>query len=249
MKQKIKIMKPKQQPSDEEIQSYMNFDRLLENRKVALKSAQNITVFKWSLSVFTVAALVGGFLFLKNNPPVVVADGNQIRHNTAEKSQPISPIITNDSLMEENSSQPVASSKASKNPPTPNGRQSGPEKEPAKSVPQKESPTPIVESQYVQAEPHNGYSDLYNFFNANLVYPAEALKDSIQGVQTISCVINAVGKPEQIEIVNSLGEPFERESRRLIENMPAWKPATLNGKPVASKISLPITFQIQKIKK
>jgi periplasmic protein TonB len=104
------------------------------------------------------------------------------------------------------------------------------------------------ESEYVQAEPVKGYSDLYDFFNANLEYPADGLKDSIQGIQTISFVINTVGKPEQIQVVNSLGEPFDKESRRLIENMPAWKPATLAGKPVESKISIPITFQIQKVK-
>ena len=104
------------------------------------------------------------------------------------------------------------------------------------------------ESEYVQAEPAKGYSDLYDFFSTNLEYPADGLKDSIQGVQTISFVINTAGKPEQIQVVNSLGEPFDKESRRLIENMPAWKPATLNGKPVESKISIPITFQIQKVK-
>ena len=86
------------------------------------------------------------------------------------------------------------------------------------------------------------------FLMHNLEYPSDGLNDSIQGVQTISFVINTAGKPEQIQVVNSLGEPFDRESRRLIENMPAWKPATLNGKPVESKISIPITFQIQKIK-
>ena len=36
-------MKQHQQPSDEEIQSYMNFDRLLDSRKVALSfNANNV---------------------------------------------------------------------------------------------------------------------------------------------------------------------------------------------------------------
>jgi TonB family protein len=106
----------------------------------------------------------------------------------------------------------------------------------------------IKEDGYFQAEPLMGYSDLYEYFNANLVYPVEALKDSIQGVQTVSFVINTKGKPEQIEVIKSLGQPFEKECLRLIENMPEWKPATLNGKPVNSKISIPLTFQIQKLK-
>ncbi|HEX6226089.1 MAG TPA: energy transducer TonB, partial [Chryseolinea sp.] len=115
-------------------------------------------------------------------------------------------------------------------------------------VTQKKSETSVTESGYVQAEPAQGYSVLYNFFSTNLKYPPEGLKDSIQGVQTISFVINTMGKPEDITIVNSLGKSFDEESTRLVENMPDWKPAMLDGKPVASKISLPITFQIQKIK-
>jgi hypothetical protein len=60
-------------------------------------------------------------------------------------------------------------------------------------------------------------------------------------------VVNTDGKPENITIKQSLGEPFEKEARRLIENMPLWKPATLNGKPVSSQMSIPLTFQIQKV--
>ena len=99
----------------------------------------------------------------------------------------------------------------------------------------------------MQAEPADGYSALYAYFNSNLVYPSEALKDSIQGVETVSFVINTDGKPEKITIRQSLGEPFEKEARRLIENMPLWKPATLNGKAVPSQMSVPLTFQIQKV--
>ena len=75
-----------------------------------------------------------------------------------------------------------------------------------------------------------------------------ALNDSIQGVQIISFVINKNGKVEQIEVEQSLGAEFEKESIRLIENMPEWKPAKLDGKPMSTRISIPITFQIQKIK-
>jgi TonB family protein len=105
------------------------------------------------------------------------------------------------------------------------------------------------EDLYVQAEPIEGYTKLYDYFAENLIYPAEALSDSIQGVQTISFIVSANGKPENITISNSLGLPFETEARRLIGNMPLWKPATLNGKPVPSKVAVPLTFQIKKISK
>ena len=138
-------------------------------------------------------------------------------------------------------------------PPKPNSARSpapsAKHEKPTDEASSKEEDKPeTAESGYIQAEPVQGYAELYEYFNANLVYPVEALKYSIQGVHTISFVINTQGMPEQIEIVKSLGPSFEKECKRLIENMPAWKPARLNGKPVPSKISLPLTFQIQKIK-
>jgi TonB family protein len=100
---------------------------------------------------------------------------------------------------------------------------------------------------YQQAEPLDGYSSLYDYFSANLVYPSESVKDSVEGVQTVKFIINTDGKPENIEIINSLGPLFELEAKRVIESMPQWQPAMLNGKPVPSQISLPVTFRINKI--
>jgi len=237
MKQKIKIMKHKQQLSDEEIQSYMNFDRLLDSRNVALSSTRPISVLKWSIPIFTVAVLTGWYLLVNNNTP-------------AEKQIATSPTIQQAPANTSNSS--IDERRPSSTPGDDEIK-----KVPDAKIAKRNSESPIIkegpkslpnESGYVQAEPAKGYSDLYNFLNANLQYPAEALSDSIQGVQTISFVVNTEGKPEQVQVVNSLGAPFDIESRRLIENMPAWKPATLNGKPVESKISIPITFQIQKVK-
>ena len=105
-----------------------------------------------------------------------------------------------------------------------------------------------MEDVYVQAEPVQGYALLYAYFNDHLVYPPSAVKDSVQGVETISFVVNAEGKAEKVEVKQSLGEAFDKEARRLVAGMPAWKPATLNGRPVPSSIALPITFQIQRIK-
>jgi len=237
MKQKIKIMKHKQQLSDEEIQSHMNFDSLLDSRKVALSTTRPISVLKWSIPIFTAAILTGWYLLVNNNTPakkqvVTSHQGQEVPANTSD------------------------SSKDERRPPSTPSEDGIKQAQDAK-IAKRKSEAPIIkegskpltnESEYVQAEPAKGYSDLYNFLNTNLQYPSEALSDSIQGVQTISFVINTEGKPEQVQVVNSLGAPFDKESRRLIENMPAWKPATLNGKPVESKISIPITFQIQKVK-
>ena len=89
----------------------------------------------------------------------------------------------------------------------------------------------------------NGFPALYQYFDTELHYPAEALKDSIHGIVTVKFVISEAGKTDQITIVTPLCPPCDREALRVIEHMPPWKPATHNGKPVASKVSVPLTFE------
>jgi len=98
------------------------------------------------------------------------------------------------------------------------------------------------------AEPIIGYPKLYTYFDEELKYPENLQSDSINGVITASFVINTEGNPEQITIINSLGPAFDEEVKRLIVGMPKWKPATLNGKPVTSKVSIPFTFTISRKK-
>ena len=77
-------MKHKQQPSDEEIQSYMNFDRLLDSRKVALSSTRPMSVLKWSIPIFTVAVLTGWYLLVNDNTPAK----KQVATFTADSAGP-----------------------------------------------------------------------------------------------------------------------------------------------------------------
>ena len=237
MKQKIKIMKHKPELSDEEIQSYMNFDRLLEDRKMVGNHARYALLKK----LIPILIIIGGtawltFLSLDESP-------TESRNLTEPKVQqpPTQP--------EKHS--PVATEEVDKAREERNQAKSNAEPKLEKAEVRRPEGTPVektVENDvYIQAEPVDGYSDLYTYFNSQLIYPAESVKDSIQGVQTISFVINAQGKPEKIEMKQSLGEPFDREARRLIENMPLWKPASLNGKPVSSQMSLPLSFQVHKV--
>jgi protein TonB len=101
---------------------------------------------------------------------------------------------------------------------------------------------------FIQAEPVAGYPALYEYFMRELKYPAEAVADSVQGVVSVMFTINAQGKPEKIQVEQSLSPALDREAMRVIANMPAWKPATYNQKPMPSRISLPLTFQIKKIR-
>lgn len=104
----------------------------------------------------------------------------------------------------------------------------------------KETPTDV----YIEAEPVNGYDDLYAYFEKELKYPVEVAV-AAEGDVEVTFVINREGKPEHIKFVNSLGPEFDKEVIRVINNMPGWKPAMQNGKPVPARISQSFTFSIK----
>lgn len=234
MKQKIKIMKEQPQLSDEEIRSYMNFDGLMASRKQAL-SKPKIHLLKW---IIPSIAIIGVGAWLIFTPAENV---QQSQDPVLEEQPPVTAAPAED--IPSSNEQGVVSAVEEEKPVLKNEKPSATRKENDHQSDEKKSPEDV----YIQAEPIDGYSSLYAYFNSNLVYPSVAVKDSIQGVETVSFIINTDGKPEKITIKQSLGEPFEKEARRLIENMPQWKPATLNGKPVPSQMSVPLTFQIQKV--
>lgn len=237
MKQKIKIMRHKPELSDEEIRSYMDFERLVASSKRVTGATKLYWVLKRTVPVVAITGIAVWFIFFANTnkeQPIT----KDVEH---QESQPVQsreeqiPDGTQQEQTQENQDKTSASSV----------------KAPVKVEKKRQAPLPpegISEDVYIQAEPVDGYPALYDYFNTQLVYPLESIKDSIQGVQIISFSINLEGRAEKIQVKQSLGESFEKEARRLIENMPLWKPATLNGKPVLSQMSLPLTFQIQKVK-
>ena len=73
--------------------------------------------------------------------------------------------------------------------------------------------TDSVKSAFVPAEPIDGYPALYDYFSKELRYPEDALKDSIQGVTSVTFIINAQGKPEHVSTDRALPEAFDKEAR------------------------------------
>jgi TonB family protein len=237
MKQKI-TMKDKPQLSDEEIEHFMNFEGVIKKHGEKLILQKWYTRLLWisSAAIFT---SVSAWYIIKHNEQSSItekvdskltetetlqAPKNELSVKTTDTDTSLKSLEKEVTKKVETSTKPTIETK-----------------------PVKETiDITVVEPIYIQAEPINGFPELYNYLNANLIYPPESLKDSLQGVQVVSFIINVNGKPEKIQIHNSLGQPFEKETIRLIESMPLWKPATLNGKAVPSKISLPLTFKIYK---
>ena len=204
---KLNIMKTRPQISDAEIQSMMDFDKVLHQHASA-KRWRYIPVIAGVL-----VALVAGWFFLKP---------------TAEK---IPVATTQPGPKEEIKPTEVLTPK------------------PAEVIVKKQKqevsqPKEATADIYTEAEPVSGYDDLYAYFEKELKYPADA-SVAAEGDVAVTFVINKKGKPEQIKFINSLGPEFDKEVIRVINNMPGWKPATQNGKPVPAKISQSFTFDVK----
>ena len=229
-------MKRKSEISDEEINQYMDFDGLLHKQAVLVNKIQ---WWKYSVPVVILTAASIWYFVYQPGPavsPEQLVSKQEVATSPEELTQPKEVVL--DSVSTEAPSEPKTKQ-------IDNHRKiSKPTGKAAPDVIKNES---IKENVYVQAEPIDGYTTLYTFLNNHVVYPKEALKDSLQGVVTVSFVINGDGTASHIEASQSLGPAFQAEAIRLVETMPRWKSATLNGKPVPSKISLPITFQIKSV--
>ncbi len=78
----------------------------------------------------------------------------------------------------------------------------------------------------------------------NFRYPIEAQKNKIQGVVSIEFIINTDGEKEKIT-TKGPSPILEKEARRIINLLPKFKPALVNGKPTKMPYSIPITFKLR----
>ncbi len=229
---KLKIMNKEPSITDDEIQKTMNFDALIKQHSVATAKS---TLVKKALFLFagTVIICFTGYFFWPA----------QRGESLTNRQQGIEEVNTPQAIVPENTNTLLAAKQTITNKPK-NVR----EKKKYRTSTNKTEKITSTES-YAEAEPISGFPKLYDYLNQEIIYPKQMVKDSIQGVESVSFIIDVNGKAGQVIILHSLGKYFDEEAFRLLNAMPAWNPALLNGKPVASRVTLPLNFTIQAVKK
>lgn len=79
-----------------------------------------------------------------------------------------------------------------------------------------------------------------------LRYPQEAIDLGIQGRVVVDFVVERDGTVTDAQVTKSVHHLLDAEALRVIMVSPKWKPATINGKPVRVKISVPVEFKLRK---
>jgi len=90
-----------------------------------------------------------------------------------------------------------------------------------------------------------GETALSQYMESSLDYPQHALDDNKEGTVKVSFVVDENGNVTAPAVMgNKLGDGLDEEAIDLIKKMPKWKPGTVKGKNVKTRLDLPITFQI-----
>lgn len=90
-----------------------------------------------------------------------------------------------------------------------------------------------------------GPREMNLYLSTNLRYPIEAMKAGKEGKVYVSFVINKQGNLQDIRIAKSVSPELDAEALRLVSNMPQWTPGIIAGRPVLTRMTLPVKFSLK----
>lgn len=100
----------------------------------------------------------------------------------------------------------------------------------------------IVET---QPEYPGGFGKMESYLR-QINYPKVAAENRVRGRVLISFLIDSTGQLSNIKVLKGLGYGCDEEALRAVRHMPHWKPATRDGKAIATTFALPILFSPEK---
>ena len=90
-------------------------------------------------------------------------------------------------------------------------------------------------------------AECMKFIKKNMQYPAEAIKEGIEGRVICQFTVKTDGSIDNIIILKSDHESLNEEAIRIIKSMPQWIPGkNKNGEVKDCKYTLPIIFKLPK---
>jgi protein TonB len=90
-----------------------------------------------------------------------------------------------------------------------------------------------------------GNEELGKYLGKNVVYPASAQENGIQGTVYVSFVVDKNGRISDVKVLRSVDTELDKEAIRVIKSMPAWIAGKQNGVPVRVAFTVPVKFVLQ----
>ncbi len=96
---------------------------------------------------------------------------------------------------------------------------------------------------YSPPKPTGGQAKFNDYIKDNLRYPASELAAGVKGAVKIQFTIAATGNMTNFSVIRGLGEDFDKEALRLIQDGPRWEPGEENGTRVTRDVKVTIRFK------
>jgi len=87
-----------------------------------------------------------------------------------------------------------------------------------------------------------GKAALITYIYSNLEYPESARKKEISGEVYVQFLVATSGKLEDIQIVRSTHQSFDKPALDVFKGMPAWNPGKQREKAVSVQVVVPVRF-------
>ncbi|WP_299527481.1 energy transducer TonB [uncultured Lutibacter sp.] len=100
----------------------------------------------------------------------------------------------------------------------------------------------LVKKSYSQPEFPGGNKELVTYLSKNIRYPRNSRIASTRGKVLVSFNVEKDGKITNTEVIKGVNLILNKEAKRVVSNMPNWKPALLDGLPVRELLTIPIVF-------
>ena len=114
---------------------------------------------------------------------------------------------------------------------------------------QKEGEAQVFDVVEEMPEYPGGISAMMQYLSANVKYPEEAHKKGVQGRVIVTFVVGKDGSISDAKLMRRVDPLLDAEALRVTNSMPKWKPGRQNGKPVAVKYTIPVTFKLNSSEK
>lgn len=93
-----------------------------------------------------------------------------------------------------------------------------------------------------QPEFPGGNKELATYLTKNIKYPRNSRTSSSRGKVIVCFIIEKDGNISNVQIVKGVNKILNKEAKRVISNMPNWKPAFENGIAISTLLRIPIVF-------
>ncbi|MGY4536003.1 TonB family protein [Mucilaginibacter sp. UYNi724] len=89
-----------------------------------------------------------------------------------------------------------------------------------------------------------GQTAFSQYLAKNIKYPAEAVKNKVEGRSVLTFVVEKDGSLSDIKVIRSLGSGTDEEAVRVLKGSPKWKPGVQNKRLVRVQYSVPVAFSL-----